>query len=119
MRSRCAWTTSTGDTFFVAIMRASSVMDVQQSSLTGCPRSEEAELRGRLGFKRNVAHRGEPAPSRLDEREQRGQLRVGELEPLRLGKCPQRIDGELFHAGRIAHNPVHAHTRSRSIAVVE
>src|SRR5213594_821647 len=108
MRSRCAWTTSTGDTFLAAIMRANSVIGVQQSSLTGCPRSENAELRSRLEGRRYVGHRGQPAPSCFHERQQGRQLLVGEVEPLRLGERAKRLDGELFHGGRIAHNSGHA-----------
>src|SRR5258705_13465052 len=105
MPSRCAWTTSTGDTFFVAIMRANSVTGVQQSSLPECPRSENAELRSRLEGRLYVRHRGQPAPSRFDELQQSGQLLVGEIEPLRPGERAERVDGELFHGGRILHNP--------------
>src|SRR5215813_3616260 len=84
MRSRCAWTTSTGETFLPAIMRASSVIDVQQSSLTGCPRSEDPELRRGLGLDGQVANGGQALTASLHQREERRQLRIGELESLSL-----------------------------------
>src|SRR5215470_3145097 len=103
MRSRWAWTTSTGEIFLPAIMRASSVIDVQQSSLTECPRSEDPELRRGLGLDRQVADGREALAAALDQGQERGQLRIGELQSLRLRENAQRVDGELFHIGRIAH----------------
>src|SRR5215472_6313248 len=103
MRSRWACTTSTGETFLPAIMRASSVIDVQQSSLTACPRSEDAELRCGLGLDGQVADGREALAAALDQGQERGQLRVGELQSLRLRENAKRVDGELFHVGRIAH----------------
>src|SRR5215468_978842 len=73
MRSRCAWTTSTGETFLPAIMRASSVIDVQQSSLTECPRSEDPELRRGLGVDGQVANGGQALTASLHQREERSQ----------------------------------------------
>src|SRR5215471_1847619 len=103
MRSRWACTTSTGETFLPAIMRASSVIDVQQSSLTACPRSEDPELRRGLGLDGQVTDGREALAAALDQGQERGQLRVGELQSLRSREDAQRVDGELFHVGRIAH----------------
>src|SRR5215467_5221300 len=104
MRSRWACTTSTGETFLPAIMAASSVIDVEQSSLTECPRSEDPELRRGLGLDGQVADGREAIAAAFDQGQERGQLRVGELQSLRPRENAQRVDGELFHAGRIAHN---------------
>src|SRR5690348_15299683 len=98
-------------------MRASSVIDVQQSSLTGRPRLEDPELRRGFGLDGQVANRGQALAASVYQREERGQLRIGELESLRARESTQRVDGELFHARRIAHNLVHAHSRSGSPAV--
>src|SRR5262252_1943035 len=103
MRSRWACTTSTGETFLPAIMAASSVIDVQQGSLTECPRSEDPELRRRLGLDGQVTDGREAIAAAFDQGQERGQLRVGELQSLRPRENAQRVDGELFHAGRIAH----------------
>src|SRR5215831_20456921 len=104
MRSRWACTTSTGETFLPAIMRASSVIDVQQSSLTACPRSEDPELRRGLALDGQVANGGQALTASLHQREERSQLRIGELESLSLRESTKRVDGELFHAGRIPHH---------------
>ena len=78
-------------------MRASSVMEVQQSSLTA----------GRLpmryceaGSVSGGCRGGEPVPARFDEREEGGQLRLGELEALRVGQGAKRVHGAQLFAMR-------------------
>src|SRR5262249_61148400 len=93
MRSRWACTTSTGETFLPAIMPASSVIDVQQSSLTTCPRSQNPELRRGLALDGQVANGGQALTASLHQREERSQLRMGELQALSLRERTKRVYG--------------------------
>src|SRR5439155_11914350 len=99
-------------------MDARSVMEVQQRSLTSkSPSLKDAVLRGGLGLERNVADGRQSRAPAFHERKQPGQLGVVELDSLRPAERPKRVDGELLHAGFVAHNLVLAHTPSESPAV--
>src|SRR5262245_59067982 len=94
MRSRCARTTSTGETCLVAIMRPRSAIDIQQSSLT----SQHPVLRRRL----DVAEIGlvqalEPLEQTLDRGTDRLELGLAPVEPGEHRRALEPIHAN-FHA---------------------
>src|SRR6185369_13681341 len=94
MRSRCARTTSTGETCLVAIIRPRSAMDVQCRSAT----SEYPVLRGGLdGAERQTLELLERFEQPLDRWTDRLELGVGPVESAERGRPPQRLDA-YFHA---------------------
>src|SRR2546425_7334142 len=101
MRSRCACTTSTGDTSFALISRASSTIDAKTRSLMA-RRSENAVLGGRLDLERHGPERVHQGSTGPDEREEPRQLVVREIEALRFGEHAERGERERFHGRRIA-----------------
>ena len=100
MRSRCARTTSTGETALVAIIRARSVMEVQNSSAT----SHRPIVCRRLGIadRRRPPERCSTRSVRLDLGPDLLQLGVapGEAGQPRAAAEGLEIDGVVGHGGR-------------------
>src|SRR3990167_1948399 len=93
IRSRCARTTSTGETCFCAIIRARSAAGIQcRASI-----SENPVLRGRLGLAEvHGVEARQQVEAPLGERTQRLELGVLPLESGEAGQPLQRVQG-YFH----------------------